>query len=386
LFSGLPWGDLPQALWQVGPALALAPWVGIEGVRLLCAALAVGPAWLLLRAARVRCSPFVLLVPFGAVSVAAALWLYPVPAVATANLTVGVVQGNMGQDQKWDPEYRRATLERYEGLSREIAGAPGGKPPALLLWPETSMPFYAQDPSPLQHRVARLARELGSSIAFGAPAYVREKDGVSYRNSVFLMGSQGELVGRYDKVHLVPFGEYVPFGNYLPFVKKLVQGAGDFTRGTDVAPIVGPGPLPRLGPLICFEVIFPELSRTHAQSGAQLLIVVTNDGWFGDTPGPYQHLAFAAWRAAENRLPLVRAANTGVSAAFDCQGRLLTATRLGETTAFKIELEVATARPPPAVHIGPWLGPGALLLAGLGLFAIFPGLRRQAPAPSTDRP
>ena len=110
-----------------------------------------------------------------------------------------------------------------------------------------------------------------------------------------------------------------------------------------------------------------------------MLAVVTNDGWFGRTPGPYQHLAFAAWRAAENRLPLVRAANTGVSAAFDHRGRLLHATEMGTAAAFRVDLGLPAGPPPPSVWLGPWLGPGCLVLAALGVFAILPALRRELP-------
>ncbi|MDF1553444.1 MAG: apolipoprotein N-acyltransferase [Deferrisomatales bacterium] len=387
VFSGFPWGDLPQALWQVQPALDLAPWVGIEGVRLLVAGLAVAPAWLLLRLGGRRCSPLALVPAVLAAGCAVGLWLVPQPDTGPGTrIGVGVAQGNIDQARKWDPEYRRETLERYAQLSRRAMGDGTAGSPALLVWPETAMPFYAQDPGPLPGRVAELARELGVAVVFGAPAYERSADGVEYRNAVFLQGADGRRGGRYDKVHLVPFGEYVPLGRYLPFVKKLVQGAGDFTPGPEMLLLGGGGDVPRLGPLVCFEVIFPALARSHARRGTQLLTVVTNDGWFGHTPGPYQHLAFAAWRAAENRLPLVRAANTGVSAAFDRRGRLLHATELGTAAAFRVELDLPSGPPPPSVWLGPWLGPGCLVLAALGVFAILPALRRAPPELSETTP
>ncbi len=366
LLSGFPWGDLPQSLWRVGWALDLAPRVGVDGVRLVLAGGAAVLAWLFSRfATRLPAPAWSVAVP-GLIVVAAVVGgrnpvVDPEPA---GILRVGVVQGNIDQAQKWDPAYRRVTLETYGDLSRSLG--PGLD---LVLWPETAVPAYVQDPGPERETVAALARELDAPLAFGAPAYVRGEAGLEYRNAVFLMGRGGRLEGRYDKVHLVPFGEYVPLGRYLPFVKKLVTGAGDFTAGR--GPVVldaGPG-VPRLGPLVCFEVIFPDLAAGYAAEGAQILVVVTNDGWFGRTPGPYQHLAFAAWRAAEVGLPLVRAANTGVSAVFDARGRMLRASELLARGAFAVDLPYPPPHRVPGLELRPWISPACLALAMLSLFA-----------------
>jgi apolipoprotein N-acyltransferase len=191
------------------------------------------------------------------------------------------------------------------------------------------------------------------------------------------MDPQGRLAGRYDKVHLVPFGEYVPLGRYLPFIKKLAAGAGDFTAGSKVEPLKAGAELPVLGPLVCFEVIFPEVAAEHVRGGAQLLTVVTNDGWFGKTPGPYQHLGFAAWRAAEAGVPLVRAANTGVSAVFDARGRLLRSTALLSRDAFSTSVAFRRPHRTPQHRVRPWITPACLALAGLVHFAILWGHRES---------
>ncbi len=373
LLTGFPWGDLPQALWRVEGALALAPWVGIDGVRLLLAGLASGFAWLLLRPRLgARLSPWGLVPALAAAGAWVILGVLAAPVPPGSQpLRVAVVQGNIDQAVKWDPAYRQSALAVHGRLSR-LHGAGAD----LVLWPETAVPLYAQDRSAERLGIERLAEELGVHLAFGAPAYERRPGGDEYRNAVFLLGPEGRIEGRYDKVHLVPFGEYVPLGRYLPFLKKLAHGAGDFSPGPGVAPLAAQG-LPALGPLICFEVIFPGLGAELATRGAQVLTVFTNDGWFGHTPGPHQHLAFGAWRAAEVGLPLVRAANTGVSAAFDGRGKLVRATDLGVEGGFVLDLPVPLPHRTPQHRVRPWVTPWCFGLAGAALFATLRGPRHR---------
>jgi apolipoprotein N-acyltransferase len=144
-------------------------------------------------------------------------------------------------------------------------------------------------------------------------------------------------VGRSDKVHLVPFGEYVPLAAFLPFVKKMVQGIGDFSPGESLTPLAAP--FGKMGMLICFEGIFPEISREYVRNGAGLLVNITNDAWFGDSSAPYQHLSMTVFRAVENRVPLVRSANTGITAFIDSRGHVLGMSRL-----FREELLGGTVR------------------------------------------
>jgi apolipoprotein N-acyltransferase len=367
LFTGFPWGDLPQALWRVDAALALAPWVGIDGVRLLLASGAGAVAWLILGAGCRRRVPWLGLAPAVLAGAAAGLLsALPTPSAPTVgDFHVGVVQGNIEQAQKWDPAYRASTLRIYAALSRTLA-AKGGD---LIVWPETAVPFHVQEPSAERAGLEGLARNLGVHILFGAPAYVQKLDRVEYRNAVFLMDPSGAITGRYDKVHLVPFGEYMPFGRFFPFMTKLVHGVGDFSSGSGVIPIRPDWDLPVLGPLICFEMIFPGLATSHLEAGAQVLTVLTNDGWFGNTPGPYQHLAFAAWRAAETGLPLVRAANTGISAVFDVRGRLVHATALQARDAFTVTVAYPAPHQTPQARIRPWIWPICLVLA-LGGYSV----------------
>ncbi|MBM4315811.1 MAG: apolipoprotein N-acyltransferase, partial [Deltaproteobacteria bacterium] len=249
-------------------------------------------------------------------------------------LPVALVQGNIEQSVKWDPLYQSQTIDIYGSLSR--ASIPSGN--GLIVWPETAAPFYFQRPGPLQDAVIDVARNAGSSILFGSPSYEEEKGTVHYMNSAYLIGSDGTLGGRYDKVHLVPYGEYVPLRRFFPFIGKLVVGVGDFRAGKGFYPLTTAGH--RLGVLICYEGIFPEAARSYKQEKVGLLVNITNDAWFGRTSAPHQHLSMTVFRAIENRLYLVRAANTGISAIIDSKGTIVSHTNLFERTTLKGDVKI----------------------------------------------
>jgi apolipoprotein N-acyltransferase len=241
-------------------------------------------------------------------------------------LQVALIQGNIDQGIKWDPAFMEATLSIYERLSRQAAAGAD-----LVVWPESAAPFFFQEDGPPSARIRALARELQVPLVFGSPAFADDNSGRRYYNSAFLVAPTGEVIGRSDKVHLVPFGEYVPLARFLPFVNKLVEGVGDFSPGDAITALdAGKG---RLGILVCFEGIFPELARRHVRSGAELLVNITNDGWYGRSSAPYQHLSMAVFRAVENHIPLVRAANTGITAIIDAHGRILQPSALFEEAA-----------------------------------------------------
>lgn len=228
-------------------------------------------------------------------------------------LAVALIQANIDQHQKWLSSNIAHTVRLYTQMSVQHPQAD------LIVWPESATPFFYQDNSVYAAEVNAVAKELGAHILFGSPAYVENSKGFSYLNSAYLLDANAELVGRTDKMHLVPFGEYVPLGSLLGFVDKLATGVGDFRPGTlQLLPLSGRA----AGVLICYEAIFPELARAQVQMGAQLLFNLTNDAWFGDTPAPHQHLQMARFRALENRRWLARCANTGVSALIDPAGML----------------------------------------------------------------
>ncbi len=276
------------------------------------------------------------------------------PDARPESLAVAVVQGNIPQALKWRPENQVKTVRTYRNLSLQ-AEQKGAKD--LLVWPEAAMPFYFQDGGPLADAVAKLAAETKTTLLFGSPAYKRDSGSLSYLNSAFMLSPTAEVLGRSDKIHLVPFGEYVPLGKFLPFVNKLVDGIGDFSPGK-----INPLPIGehKLGVLICYEVVFPELAREFVRQGSDLLVNITNDAWFGNSSAPWQHLAMARFRAIENRVWLARAANTGISAFIAPSGKVIKQTGLFEAAFLSADVGLG-ARPRLYSHMGDLI-PGAFLL------------------------
>jgi apolipoprotein N-acyltransferase len=250
------------------------------------------------------------------------------------SIEIAIIQGNIDQNIKWDSAYQTKTLEIYSSLSREAGLSSGG----LIVWPETAVPFYFNSNEPLRTEVLKTAQSTGSYLLFGSPSYEEKNGNFYYRNSAYLLQPDGGVNGRYDKVHLVPYGEYVPLRQFFPFIGKLVEGVGDFAGGSGYSPISMDGR--SLGVLICYEGIFPKGARSYKQSGTDLLINITNDAWFGRTSAPHQHLSMTVFRAVENRLYLVRAANTGISAIVDPRGMILSKTGLFERTILKGEVKL----------------------------------------------
>lgn len=233
-------------------------------------------------------------------------------------LVVGIAQGNVEQERKWDPAFQDETMNRYRLLTLEAAQAR----PAMIVWPETATPFFFQNPGPRRESVLEIAREAGVPLFFGAPAYRQRDDGrIEQLNRAYLVLPDGREAGSYDKMQLVPFGEYVPFARLLFFVEQVVDAVGQL--GAGLVPTVFTLPDgTRFGALICYEGIFPALSREFVRRGAEVLVNVTNDAWYGRSSAPAQHLVQASFRAIENRVPMVRAANTGISAIVDPDGRI----------------------------------------------------------------
>ncbi len=273
------------------------------------------------------------------------------------NLQVTLVQGNIPQDLKWHPDNQLHTVESYRDLSLRAERSDASD---LIVWPEAAMPFYFQDGGPLVDMVTELPVETGASLLFGSPAYRRDSTSLRYLNSAFLLSPTAETLGRSDKIHLVPFGEYVPLGDFLPFVNKLVAGIGDYSPG-EINPLpIGDG---HLGVLVCYEVIFPELAREYVRQGSDLLVNITNDAWFGESSAPWQHLSMARFRAIENRVWIARAANTGVSAFIAPSGEIIAQSNLFEA-AFLTETVGLGAKPKLYSNLGD-LVPGAFLVISL---------------------
>lgn len=240
---------------------------------------------------------------------------------------IAVVQGNIDQLVKWDPAFQIATIKKYNRLSASLSR----QRPDLIVWPESATPFYFLYDTKPTELVFEGIDQTKTDYLIGSPSFVRTDNSVEYYNSAYLISPAARTIVKYDKTHLVPFGEYVPFKKWLPFLGKIVAQVGDFREGEEGRTLAWKGQ--QLGIQICYEIIFPWLSRAMVKNGASLLINITNDAWFGKTSGPYQHFSMTVFRAVENRRALVRSANTGISGFIDPVGRVLASTELLQEAA-----------------------------------------------------
>lgn len=239
------------------------------------------------------------------------------------NFPVAIIQGNINQDQKWLPEKQQQVIENYITLSNDAAQKQDVK---LIIWPETAMPFHPSSSPLFPELLSRTVFQGNYSLLSGAPYFQRTDNNVDLYNSALLVEPNGDNMSVYFKQHLVPFGEYIPFADILPLPGPLVESLGNFSTGKSSAPLSSGEA--ELGILICFESIFPELARKEVANGANMLVNITNDAWFGRSSASIQHLAMAVLRAVENRRSLARAANTGISCFIDPSGHISQATDL----------------------------------------------------------
>lgn len=321
LLSGFPWSALAYSQYRFLPLIQIADLAGIYGVGFILVLINVA-AYLIFRnglggvrrEGLAAAALLLLVLGYG--------WLrLSQPMGESRGIPIAVVQGNIEQDQKWDLALRNETIEKYKRLSLAPLQRQGARP-ALVVWPESATPFFFQTEPAYREELLKLASEGRFHLLFGSPAFEPAPSGqLSLLNSAYLLSPEAKIVSRYDKMHLVPFGEYVPLSSLLFFVNKMVEGIGEFIPGREAVVMEAEGT--RIGTVICFEVIFPEVVRRFAQNGATVIATITNDAWFGDSSAPYQHFSMVPFRAVENRVPIARAANTGISGFFDAHGRIL---------------------------------------------------------------
>jgi apolipoprotein N-acyltransferase len=274
-------------------------------------------------------------------------------------LKVGLAQGNIQQHLKWNPLYQNQVVATYRKLSLEAAQSK----PDLIVWPEAAIPFYYSLDKKNSALIKDIVQTTKTPLLLGSPYGEFENKKRILYNSAYLIDAAGETLGRYDKIHLVPFGEFVPFKKLLWFVSKMVEGIGDFGQGTEdkVFDLNGA----KLAVSICYEITFPDLVRQPVLHGAQFLVNITNDAWFGDSPASYQHMDMAALRAVENRVPIVRAANTGITGTIDPTGAIRQATRLFEETVVITEIQPHQGETTFYTQNGDLFSQACILLIGL---------------------
>lgn len=373
IFTGFPWNNFGMALGGNQILAQAASVIGLHGLTIVGVALAASPALLADRERRV----FALTT---SVAVAIALASFGVLRLAFGHtefdpdVRLRIMQPNLPQDDKFRPDAMPAVLSNYLELSaKQTTAQPEGISGVThLIWPESPFPvILARDAESLQRIGDFLAPH--TTLITGAARAESSSDGggtVKYFNSVQVLRPGGVVVDGYDKMHLVPFGEYLPFRRALDAVglRQFVRVPGGFEPGASRNLIRPPG-FPPTAPLICYEAIFPgAVIPPHGRSlGAAVLLNVTNDGWFGNTPGPWQHFAQARLRAIEEGLPLVRAANTGISSIIDPYGRIVGNLPLG--VAGVLDGRLPLAAPPTFFSLFPTIMPLSVwLLAVLGAF------------------
>jgi apolipoprotein N-acyltransferase len=355
VLTGFPWNEFGYALANTELIGQMASLIGVEGLTVLAVAIFAAPATLNDDTGLWRWRPpAIALILLGVMAAYGAGRLYISGETEFTDTTVRIMQPNIPQDDKFRASAKSEIMARYLALSQERTSESGTLEEAdILVWPESAFPFaLARTPDALAQIGALLpdgkilltgAARIGESTGSGRPPVF---------NSIHALGSDGSIIASYDKVHLVPGGEFLPFQGVLESLgmRQLTRLPGGFTAGEAPHNITLPSGL-KLGPLICYEAIFP--TGVYDDERPDALLNVTNDGWFGDTPGPHQHLAQARVRALEQGLPLIRAANTGISAVVDPLGRTLVFLPLGGEGVLDAKLPVAT-RATPYSHYGLW--------------------------------
>ena len=370
IFGGFPWVLLGYSQVTVLPIAQLASVTGVFGLSALLTASATAVAWLVVSA-----GPRRWVAPAAVAGLIAVIALWGYQRILAADLTtagralrVGIVQGNVDQEMKWDPVRADEIFARHLRFTEQVADQ-GAR---LVLWPESSTPFYFGYGAESQI-LRELARRRGVQLLIGSDLWEQASPPRIY-NAAFLINADGTTGGVYRKVHLVPFGEYVPLKRVLFFARPLVEAVSDFAPGFQVNTLpVGPS---RISTAICYEVVYPGLIREGVLNGSALLTTITNDAWFGRSSAPWQHFAMAAMRAVEQGRYLVRAANTGISGVVDPYGRVGLQSGLFVEGAWTADVRLIEEKTIYG-QTGDWTVWGSLLLTALALTATVARARRR---------
>ena len=339
---GFAWLDLGNAGINMSLPLRLAPYVGVYGLSFVFVMLSVAIALVVLRYPRKHLWPLAAL---------GGLYLLPaIPQHFKASQQVLVVQPNVDTEEEWTPASQAQAEQHLQVISDALDAR-------LVVWPELPAPFYYYDDSVFREEAQLIARKHGYFL-FGTVAHTPKGQPL---NSAVLLGPQGDVVGRYDKVNLVPFGEFVP--PLFSFVNRVTQEAGDFAPGHEIK--VLPQPPNELGVFICYESAFPDFVRQFARNGATVFFNLSNDGYFGHSAAREQHLLLVRMRAVENRRFIVRSTNDGITASIDPAGRIVRKLPLYKEVAALLPFDSVRSTTPYTRH-GDWFA-WTCLLIGVGL-------------------
>ena len=390
IFTGFPWNVLGYALTYPLPLMQSASLFGIYGLTLITVLICALPGMLYLGRGDIKPDstwqhvwrhawwiaavlPLAMLWAYGHVRLNASL-----PAMSSPAPKIRIVQPSVPQNEKWRPENQRRIFDDHLALSRQTTGWPasGGVDDdaagiALIVWPEAAMPFFPlNQPIALSDIGRMLTAEttLVSGALRAGPSPSPAERGPVYNSLIaFGSGESARVIAAYDKIHLVPFGEYLPLQRLLEAIglQQLSKLQGGFAAGIAPRPLLDIPHVGKLGPLVCYEVLFPG-TIVQGQERPRALVNVTNDGWFGNTTGPRQHLQMTRVRAVEEGLPIIRAANNGISAMIDANGRITARIDLNVRGSIDAVLPPALA-PPPYARFGDaiWLAMLTMIVAGV---------------------
>lgn len=379
LLTGFPWNAFGYALTEPLALAQTASLIGIWGLTFLTVAIFASPAVLIDGRSRGRApwiAPSAALALLAAMGVFGAVRLSLNPTRTVANVKLRIMQPNLQQDAKFNYTAKAEVMQKYLALSDRASGpqSTGVRDASILIWPESAFPFFLTREADAMAQIADLLPRgtiliTGSVRAPDAPPGTRITRAY---NSIYVIDHDGSVLSVYDKLHLVPFGEYLPFQDWMEYLgfEQLTKVQGGFIPGTVRRTLQLPNAPPAL-PLICYEAIFPSAVATR-DNRPGWIVNLTNDGWFGISTGPHQHLQQARVRAIEQGLPLVRAANTGISAVIDPQGRIVAQLGLGLEGVLDSGLPSAIS---PTVYARTGNIPAIMLVAVAVIFII----RRRAP-------
>jgi apolipoprotein N-acyltransferase len=316
IFEGFPWLQVGYSQTEYLPLIQISDLTGVYGVSFVILWINTGIAWAILRFGRK--SAFVPILA-GAILVAGTIAYGHQALGRWANSTLGaraaLLQGNLSFDEP-DNVLSWKFQHGYAKMAAQVSASKVD----LLVIPESPSPLTFQYDTAYRQTIQDLARQFRYGVIFNNISFADGQSASRYFNSAYFLDGQGIEAGRYDKIHLVPFGEYIPWSRVFFFAETVTKDVSAFTPGTTYR-IVHMGGHP-VNAVICFEIVFPNLVREFIRQGSELIVNLTNDGWYGDTAAPHQHLAMSRWRSVENRRYLIRAANTGISAFVEPTGRI----------------------------------------------------------------